>query len=465
MRDASFVSRQLTDTFHRENRWVLALTLFAVLFLCVDPAFAQQPVNSVTPASLTLNLEPDNAHHYEGSGAASQRHFFDVVGGWSDRRSALEEKGVTFDFYYVTDLLGNPTGGLKQTTAGWGRLRGTMDVDFGKFTPAKGLTFHITGLWQFGSNLGAKIGTIANPSGLVSAHATRLDSWWFQQALFHDKLFLRAGQIGGQDFYGIQQYGAAFIAEPMDYALGNLFSDVYESFDPAGTPAVEIRVVPSPHFYIKSAILAGNRDPYQQDTNGFHLRIANSGVGVSEVGFLVDPQESTKGSSTPQKPYPGLYRVGSVYNGGNFVDPATGLVISGNYLIYFMANQAILRPEVGSNRGLDAFFTYDWSPGDVNKVSTETTAGVRYTGLIPSRDQDSIGLGVIYSKIGDHYNQSLATQGLPVLGSEKMVELNYMFQATPWFVLQPVFQYYVDIGANPRLDNAAVLGFRTKIDF
>ena len=50
------------------------------------------------------------------------------------------------------------------------------------------------------------------------------------------------------------------------------------------------------------------------------------------------------------------------------------------------------------------------------------------------------------------------------LGSEKAVELNYSLQATPFWYVQPVFQYYVDVGANGALPNAAVLGFRTKVN-
>jgi porin len=91
-------------------------------------------------------------------------------------------------------------GGTRQTEAGWGRIRGTMDIDFGKLSDSNGLTFDATGLWQFGGNLGADIGTLANPSGLVSAHTTRLDSFWVQQALLHNRLFIRVGQFAGLDF-------------------------------------------------------------------------------------------------------------------------------------------------------------------------------------------------------------------------------------------------------------------------
>jgi carbohydrate-selective porin OprB len=51
------------------------------------------------------------------------------------------------------------------------------------------------------------------------------------------------------------------------------------------------------------------------------------------------------------------------------------------------------------------------------------------------------------------------------LGSEKAVELNYSLQVTPCWLVQPVFQYYVDGGGNAAFSNAPVLGFRTKVNF
>jgi porin len=153
------------------------------------------------------------------------------------------------------------------------------------------LTFHATGLWQFGSNLGNSIGTLANPSGLVSAHATRLDSFWLQQAFFHNRLFIRVGQFAGLDFYGNQEYGASYLIEPLDYAFGNLFSNTFESFNPAATPAAQIQFYPRRNLYIKSAVLAGNRNPYEQDPTGFHFQIRDTPVFVYEAGFTHDAED------------------------------------------------------------------------------------------------------------------------------------------------------------------------------
>jgi carbohydrate-selective porin OprB len=119
-----------------------------------------------------------------------------LLGDWGGARTRLEEQhGVKFDFFYVGDLLANPKGGVEKES-GWNRFRGTMDIDFNKLIGAKGLTFHVTGLWQGGTNLGGNyLGSIANPSGLVSAHTTRLDSFWLQQELFDGKVTIRAGNL------------------------------------------------------------------------------------------------------------------------------------------------------------------------------------------------------------------------------------------------------------------------------
>jgi porin len=405
------------------------------------------------------------------SGAASttERSFWNdqnyLLGDWGGERSQLEAEGVSFSFFYVSDFLGNPSGGENQAFTDWGRIRGTVDIDIGKLTDTNAPTFHITGLWQNGGNLGVEhLGSIANPSSLVSAPTFRLDSWWFEQALFNRHLFLRGGQFGGQDFYGVQEYGGSYLLEPLGYALGNLFGTTYESFDPASTPAAEMRIVPNKHLYVKSAVLAGNRNPYADDTTGFGFVRKDSPVVVSEIGYLTD-SPNLNASSRSQKIYPGKYKFGASYNLGEFIDPVTGAKRSGNYLLYFMANQAVYRQEVGSNRGLDLDFAVDWSPDDVNRVNEQITGGFRYNGPIPRRAKDSVAVGIVYSKISDHFDQSYVLQSLPVLGAEKAFEVNYLFQVTHWLALQPAVQYFAEVGADPHQGDAVVAGFRLKVTF
>ncbi len=116
-------------------------------------------------------------------------------------RDRLAEHGVKFDAFYVIDAFGDinhPTE-TREEFNGWGRIRASVDIDFGQFSGAKGLTYHATSVWQYGQNMGTIIGSIANPSGLVSVHTIRLDSMFFQQNLFKGKVVLKAGQFGSED--------------------------------------------------------------------------------------------------------------------------------------------------------------------------------------------------------------------------------------------------------------------------
>jgi len=410
---------------------------------------------------------PQDAHEQlqAGYSSASEHTRSYLFGSWDGKRDELAAKGIVFDFFYIADLQANPVGGLRQTQAGWGRIRGTMDIDFGRLKDWNGLTFHATGVWQFGKNLGTDIGVLANPSGLANAHGVRMDSFWIQQAFLKNRLLVRVGQFGGLDFFGDQEYGASYVIEPLNYAFGNLFSSTYESFSPAGTPAALIEVIPWHTVYVKSAVLSGNRNPFEQDPNGLHFAIRDTPVFANEIGFTHDA-EAPSGQATEyaRKRYPAVYKFGTTYNAGKFTDSA-GNQRNGNYLIYGMATQAVFRSEAGSNRGLDVTLAFDWSPGDISRENSQITAGVRYNGAIPDRPQDTVAFGLVHTTIGDPYRSVVTSLGNGTLGSEKAIEINYGAIVKPYVLLQPVFQYYWDVGGNSRVRNAAALGFRVIVDF
>ena len=180
---------------------------------------------------------------------------------------------------------------------------------------------------------------------------------------------------------------------------------------------------------------------------------------ATEVGYRCDPTPSPLGlnhspeltsSAPPSTPGRSQYR-------DRRIESRT------NYLLYFMANQRIYRPEAGSDRGLDVNFAFDWTPGQFTNNYSQVTGGFRYHGLIPHRERDTVSVGVVYSRISPTLNQAYADAGLLPFGSEKAVEVNYALKVTRWFTFQPVVQYYFDTGANPLAHNSLVAGFRTSI--
>jgi porin len=186
------------------------------------------------------------------------------------------------------------------------------------------------------------------------------------------------------------------------------------------------------------------------------LTFKDSPVIAAEAGYLVDPTPSNTG-----KTYTGSYKFGATTNPGPFNNIVTGVRSSGNYLLYFMANQAVYRAQAASDRGLDLHFAFDWTPDDITRQYSQVTGGARYHGLIPHRERDTLAFGIVYSRISGVLNRSLSNLGLMPYGTEKALELNYALQVTRWFTFQPVVQYYFDTGGNPFSHNSTVAGFRT----
>jgi carbohydrate-selective porin OprB len=401
-----------------------------------------------------------------------------LFGNWNGVRTKLEDKGLTFDVYYTDDALDDPYG-ANQDFAVWGRIRASMDLDFSKFTRDKGLTFHATGLWQYGTDLSKQYTfTAVDSTSLPSAHTLRLDSYFFQQYLLHHKLAIRAGQIAAYDSYGDSEYGGSFINLALGYAHSNLNSAAYLSFNPAGVPAFELKVLPTDHIYAKAMVLSEERDPYTQDPHGFTFHLGGP-VLATEVGYMHDPPKPPDATNTMGgEPFikdsetgnhPGIYRVGAGYDPHNFTDLRTNANVSGNYVVYAQADQAVYRlsrtgPD--SHRGLDLTYSQDYAPGNVDQYSEQLFAGARWIGPGGGRwSKDTIGLGYVRTAVGSHYREMmLATTGKD-LTAEHLVELNYQSNLTPWLLVQPVVQWYIKPQGDATRQDVFVIGFRTKVTF
>jgi carbohydrate-selective porin OprB len=383
-----------------------------------------------------------------------------LLGDWGGERSRLLERGVRFDFQYISDTLWNIETEQEERLASWNRFRGTVDISFGALVGLRDLYFHATAVWQGGGNLGAYLGLLTSPSGMASSHTFRLDSWWFEKRWLDERITVRVGQFAGQDFYGAQHYATSFIFEPMGYALGNLFTTI-ESFDPPSTPAIELRVVPIRNLYVKSMVLAGDPAPFSHNSTGLVPQFRGDPVSVSEIGFTPGKKASSVRAFDnvhTRKGYSGLYQFGASYNPGQFTT-ATGEKRSGNYLLYWMASQAIWRVDPEGAKGLDATFAFDWSPADINRNNTLLTAGLRFNEPLPLPVHNTMSLGYVRNSLSPRF----LPRGTPPRKTEHGFELNVLLDVAPMLLLQPVIQYYANVGGST--NDAVVFGFRTKVEF
>jgi porin len=413
---------------------------------------------AVSAYSQTSGQEPLPGPDSHETGQGPHGHLF---GDWGAERSRLQERGVNFDLQYVSDSLANVAGEQKDRFASWNRFRGTVDIDFGELTGVHGLYFHATALWQGGGNLGAYLGTLTSPSGMSSANTFRLDSWWIEKRWLDERITARVGQFAGQDFYGAQHYAASFIFEPMGYALGNLFTTL-ESFDPPSTPAMEIRVVPVHNIFVKSMVAAAVNSPFSQNPTGLVPQFNGTPVSVSEIGFTPGKNAATMRAFDDveaRKGYSGFYQFGASYNPAKFSLLGGATQRSGNYLLYWMASQALWRVDPKGGKGLDATFAYDWSPPDVNRNNKMLNAGLRFNEPLPLDIHNTMSIGYVRNSLSPQFLPA----GLGAWRTEHGIEFNALLDVLPMVLLQPVVQYYANVGGGT--EHALVLGFRTKVEF
>jgi len=108
------------------------------------------------------------------------------------------------------------------------------------------------------------------------------------------------------------------------------------------------------------------------------------------------------------------------------------LRVSGNYLLYWMASQALWRVDPKEARGLDATFAYDWSPPDVNRNNTLLTTGLRFNEPLPLHFHNTMSLGYVRNSLSPQF----LPPGTPSWRRSTALNSNTLLDPLPMLLLQ-----------------------------
>ncbi len=225
---------------------------------------------------------------------------------------------------------------------------------------------------------------------------------------------------------------------------------------PVAALGLRIKWEPTKNLYFMAEISDG--DP-GKNNSGFDWTLDSKEgfLNFFETGYhFGDPDES--------QTMPGAYKLGWWYHTDEFddvrdMDENGGpLEHNGNYGLYFIADQMLIPGD--GKRGLGAFFQIGGVPEDRNQVDFYIGGGVHYQGIIPTRDNDVLGLAVARASISDDLKDIEKKDS-----HEIAVELTYRAQVLPWFAIQPGVQTIFNPRADPSLDNAIISILRFQINF
>ncbi|HVE16888.1 MAG TPA: carbohydrate porin [Chthoniobacterales bacterium] len=461
--------------------------LLATLALTASPLLAQQQVldqSQDEKGPLTSYLEGEHA-----------------LGDMGKMRTNLEDHGVDFFGGYTAEVWGNTTGGLKRGTVYTGLLDFGVNLDFEKLVGWKGASFSTTWLWLSGRDASEDlVGNFLTVSNIAGFNTLRMLEMWYQQDFWQREgdgalpgLSIRVGQLTADSEFIISDYGSTFINGTFGwpaFAYTNI-PDGGPGY-PMGAPGVRVAVTPVQWFTFQAAAFQG--DVFAQDVNtvGFDWRLQRN-LGYTLLGeaqFRWNHQEEETG-------LPGQLKVGAWFDTADFPAAYGDNAYWGNSGYYAIVDQMLFREpskpvEVTSKdgksvaapdgksdaksfkepvkyekstQGLGAFARISFDPQDRNFVGFYFDTGLVYTGLIPGRDDDAIGLALGYANLTQGAAQTLFDDGSRKNGYEMVIEGTYDAQITKWLHIQPDLQYIVRPGGSGDLGNAFVLGGRVSVTF
>ncbi len=420
-----------------------------------------------------------------------------LAGEFLGCRPKAEMNGVVLALQSVSDMLGNTTGGESRGSTYSGLLNLGLAVDLQKAVGWEGASFKNTWLWLYGNDVSSKfIGNSLTASSIAGQPAFRCYELWLQQNLLHDAISLRGGLIPVDTEFMVSD--TANLLVNSTFGPPPLFTMNMPNGGPTypmATPGLRLALQPTSWLTIRSAFSQGNPFSQQDNKYGFDWNFGQAG------GLLnINEAEADWCKDSASKGLPGYAKAGFWFQTGqgsqgseqqfNFGSPSSSAYNNGFYGIidqklYVVRDKAAVSSDKNvvagkdpvsaqgspaasctcSSKGLSSFARIGFSPNQSSIVGFYTDMGLTYTGLIPTRDADKLGVAFGYARMGCQCRQSYQDNSAPGCGFESVAELTYSMRLAPAIAIQPDLQYIMHPGGTQQYGNALVVGMRAVVDF
>ena len=304
---------------------------------------------------------------------------------------------------------------------------------------------------------------------------------------------IRIGQEGAADQMMITQYGILFLNSSSGFpALSALdFPSGGPSY-PLATPFVRGQLQATSQLTLVGAVYngdpapSGTGDPQLRDRGGDAFRLNDHVLSFGELWYSVNQDDNASG-------LPATYKLGAWYHSGHFADQvldaagrrlasptSTGVPRrhSPGFALYGIADQMVWRKPGSKDLGIGVFLQVVGAPAQFNLSNLFIEAGINWKAPFNSRDNDLFGLGVSYVGISPatrRFGNDIVAyrgSGMPYSSNETVIEATYLYQAAPWWTLQPDVQAVFNPGAGVSntlarkpLRNDIICGIRATIVF
>lgn len=440
----------------RFDRWGWSLVVILAL---VAPGFAT--AQSATPDPLG-----------EGLLAGPRWGRPPLSGDWGGARTWLAKRGLTLGLNAVNTLQAVVDGGVDEKTENGGSLYGGLLFDTGTAGLWPGGFLEVRGEWLYGDFVNAQSGSAlgSNLLGLFPEpgdHTPVLSRLTFSQFL-SPNFGIVLGRIDTLDSDGTHFSAGRGRTQFMNPGL---------TFAPTAA-------LTTPYVVNGVALVARTPNPFYARKALLSFIFADPQVSPDESGFdddFFDEQYYGFEWGFPTRFFelPGSQKIGFTHNTRERVELSDlsraifgfGTPDTDNVWTYTYNFHQYLSVEDGQDtqdqgfdpntpllQGFGVFGRASYSDSATNPTTAYFSLGLSGRGVIPTRDDDTFGLGVFYG----HLSEDIDLRVVDFRDGYWGVELYYDLAATSWLHISPNLQ--VIRGARERVDTATILGLRVGID-
>jgi porin len=369
---------------------------------------------------------------------------------WLGARPWLDDRGVSFQANWTLDYSKNFRGGVDTAGSAFRHLfNANVTLDTERLVGLKGGTFFLNFQNQsgdFGSDL---TGDVQAYSNIDADGRTQISELWYGQSLIDGRLEVRVGKIDANSAFARVENGGEFIHSSMGVSPTIVGMPKY----PDPSVGVDVFVRPTEEIYFGVGVYDG------AGVEGVRTGERGPGTVFGEPSDLFVIAEGGVLWTLPGG-RAGRAAFGVWHHTGRF-EKFDGGTVGGATGPYVVVDQVLWR-ERGSDdedaQGIGAFLQYGYADPDVSAFEHHVGGGLAWTGAVPGRDDDVLGLGASWVKFSDRGGAGFTEDG------ELAVELFYKMRLLKWLSVKPDLQYIQHPGGERGRDDAWVGTLRIVMD-
>jgi len=372
----------------------------------------------------------------------------------------LASRGIEPRLTDTVDVIGNLTGGRDRGVGVANLLEAELSIDLETWAGMTGTRLFVLALGTHGRAPVNDVGSVHAPSNLGAVDAFRVYEFWLEHRFANGRLDLLAGLFAVDSEFDAKPTADLFVNG--GFGTGLDLSETGRngpSIFPVTSVGVRMRVRPLPGVTAHAAVLDGvPGDP--DDPAATTVRF-DEGDGLLVIGEVdVEPRAIDR-----LRVGFGVWRYTADFEDVVETDVQGDPVIrEGSSGVYGFFEARLVGERGDRAQGLRAYARAGRADRRTNRFVGYASAGLVYTGLLPSREVDVAGIGVSRAINGDGFERARRRVGHRVDAAETVVEITYRAQLTRRLAIQPLIQYVRHPDTDPALNDSVAAGFRLGID-